>query len=340
MTVWQSLYFINIVGFILIIPLFFFLKETKRFREMKKYEDWRKKKGLKPKTGWFVPLQKKYLRPMALGCIAGFLFQVIYAAQVQFFGLYLTKEMKMSQELLGIVTLPILLSAALGIMLVGSFMDRWGRIPTIRVAAYITLLGGTLISVPAVFVVGDIPNPVLQAIVVIGDMLGIFGLVITVAGVMILPVEMFPTHIRSTAMGWISAVTRGAMILTPFLMMYGAEEVGGLGLTYQFMFIFMDMIFITAVYVIYMLAPESKGRSLEEIVGTEVYAERDKIHKEVKRESYFLYLVYITSFICLSFLYVQTTDATLVNMLIMLGFYTTLSLFGFIMVHYVRKKYM
>jgi MFS family permease len=338
MTVWQSLYFINIVGFVLIIPLFFFLKETKRFKAMKKYEDWRVKKGLKPKTTWFAPLKKKYIRPMALGMIGGFLFQVIYSAQVMFFGLYLTKQMNMSKELLGIVTLPILLAAALGIMIVGSLMDRWGRLPTIRFASYITLLGGTLISIPAVFVVGDIPNPVLQAIVVLGDMLGIFGLVITVAGVMILPVEMFPTHIRSTAMGWISAITRGAMILTPFLMMFGAEKVGGLGLSYHFMFIFMDMIFITAVYVIYMLAPESKGRSLEEIVGTEVYAGREK--KEMKKESYLLYLIYIASFILLSFLYIQTTEATLGNMLIMLGFYTTLSLAGFVMVYYIRKNYM
>ncbi len=340
MSVWQSLYFINIIGFVLIIPLFFWLKETKRFEAMKKYEDWRVKKGLKPKTTWFAPLQKRYLRPMALGMLGGFLFQVIYSAQVMFFGLYLTKQMKMSQELLGIVTLPILLAAALGIMLVGSFMDRWGRLPTIRIASYITLLGGTLISAPAVFVVGDIPNPVLQAIVVVGDCLGIFGLVITVAGVMILPVEMFPTHIRSTAMGWISAITRGAMILTPFLMMFGAEEVGGLGLTYHFMFIFMDMIFFTAVYVIYMLAPESKGRALEEIVATEVYAGREKIHKEMKKESYILYLIYIASFMLLSFLYVQTTKATLGNMIIMLGFYTILSLAGFILVYYIKKHYM
>ncbi|MFX0137466.1 MAG: MFS transporter, partial [Candidatus Hodarchaeota archaeon] len=43
MSNWQSLYFLNIVGFIFILPLFFFLKETKRFKAMKKYEDWRKK---------------------------------------------------------------------------------------------------------------------------------------------------------------------------------------------------------------------------------------------------------------------------------------------------------
>jgi len=68
----------------------------------------------------------------------------------------------------------------------------------------------------------------------------------------------------------IAAIT----VLTPFLMMFGAEELGGLGLSYQFMFIFMDVIFFTAVFVLLLLAPETKGRQLEEIVATEVYAEK------------------------------------------------------------------
>ncbi|NVM02204.1 MAG: MFS transporter, partial [Candidatus Helarchaeota archaeon] len=172
LTVWQSLYFMNIIGFILIIPLFFFLKETKRFEAMQKYENWRKKKGLKTKTGWSVPLQSKYLRPMALGMIAGFLVMVITYAQVTFFGYYLAKQMKMSPQLIGLVTLPIMVSAGTGTLTAGPLMDRFGRLPTIKFFSIITLIGGTLISVPGVFVIGDIPNPLLQAIVVLGDCLG------------------------------------------------------------------------------------------------------------------------------------------------------------------------
>ncbi|MFX0137467.1 MAG: MFS transporter [Candidatus Hodarchaeota archaeon] len=340
MTVWQSLYFMNIIGFILIIPLFFFLKETKRFEAMKKYENWRKKRGLQQKTGWMVPLQRKYLRPMALGMIAGFLVMVITYAQVTFFGYYLAKQMKMSPKLIGLVTLPIMISAGTGTLTAGPLMDRFGRLPTIKFFSIITLIGGTLISVPGVFVIGDIPNPLLQAIVVTGDCLGAVGLYIVTAGVTLLPLEMMPTHIRSTAMGWTSSVTRGAMILTPFLMMFGAETLGGLGLSYQFMFIFMDMIFFTAVYVVLMLAPETKGRDLEEIVATEVYYERKELVKKKDNKPYMYWAIYISSFVALCFLYYQTSGAPLSNMIIMLGFYTLLSAIGIITVYIVRKKVM
>ena len=57
LSTWQSLFFLTSIGYLFIIPMYFFLKETKRFKGMKKYEDWRKARGLKPKTGWMVPLQ-------------------------------------------------------------------------------------------------------------------------------------------------------------------------------------------------------------------------------------------------------------------------------------------
>jgi hypothetical protein len=130
------------------------------------------------------------------------------------------------------------------------------------------------------------------------------------------------------------------MILTPFLMMFGAETLGGLGLSYQFMFIFMDMIFFTAVYVVLMLAPETKGRDLEEIVATEVYAERKDLAKKMDNKPYMYWAIYISSFIALCFIYYQTSGAPLINMMIMLGLYTLLSAIGILTVFIVRKKVM
>ncbi|MFX1449821.1 MAG: MFS transporter [Promethearchaeota archaeon] len=342
MTVWQSLYFLNIIGFVFIIPLFFLLKETKRFNAIKKYEDWRKKKGLKAKVGWFTPLQKKYARPMILGCLAGFLLQLVYFAQVTFFGLYFAKELKMSQELIGIVTVPIVGTAGLGAFLAGPLLDRWGRLRTVRIFSYVTFAGGTLFSFPAVFVLGDISNPFLQTLVVIGAMIGVFGLIIVSAGGMIIPLEMIPTHIRSTAMGWVSAITRGAIILAPFLMMYGAEaeSAGGLSLTYQYMFVLQFISFLTAVFTIYVLAPESKGRTLEEIVSTEVYTKKEEIRDKKYKQKYHLYLISICVFIGLGFLYAQTTNGTLPNVAYMVGFYSLLSIIAFLLIYYVREKVM
>ncbi len=340
MTVWQSLYFLNIIGFAFIVPMFFLLKETKRFKAMKRYEDWRKKKGLDSKVGWFTPLKKKYARPMLLGCLAGFLLQLVFFAQVTFFGLYFAKELKMSQELIGLVSVPIVATGGIAAFLAGPLMDRWGRIKTVRIFSYVTFVGGTLFSFPTVFVVADIPNPLLQALVVMGGMIGVFGLVIVSAGGMIIPLEMIPTHIRSTAMGWVNAITRGAMVLAPFLIMFGAEELGGLGLSYQFMFVLQFIAFLTAIFTIYILAPESKGRTLEEIVSTEVYTKKEKARDEKYKEKYHLYLISICAFIGLGFLYGQTTNVPLPNVAYMVAFYSLLSFIAFLLIYYVREKIM
>ena len=51
---WQSLFFLPVVGFFFIIPIYFKMKETNRFLKMKKYLQWKRRKGLKlRKTSWF-----------------------------------------------------------------------------------------------------------------------------------------------------------------------------------------------------------------------------------------------------------------------------------------------
>ncbi|NVM01145.1 MAG: MFS transporter [Candidatus Helarchaeota archaeon] len=340
MTVWQSLYFLNIVGFIFIIPLFFFLKETKRFKAMKEYEQWRKKKGLKSKTGWAVPLQKQYARPMVLGCVAGFLMYLIYFGQVTFFGLYFAKELKMSQQTIGLATLPIMGAGTIAALITGPILDRWGRIRSIEAGSYILIVGIAFYSFPTVFVSGDIPNPILQFLVVIGGVLGAISVIIAMGGVVIMPLEMLPTHIRSTAMGWISAINRASVIVAPFLIMYGAEELGGLGLSYQYIFILMLIAALTAMYTIYMLAPEGKGRTLEEIVATEVYTKKERVRDEKYKRKYYVFLIGLFSFIGMGLIYGQTTNAPFTNVLIMLGVYSLMSLICFALIFYVREKIM
>ncbi|MFX0136473.1 MAG: MFS transporter, partial [Candidatus Hodarchaeota archaeon] len=236
LSTWQSLFFLTSVGYLFVIPLFLFLKETKRFIQMKKYEEWRAKKGLKAKAGWFAPLQKKYARGMVSGMVVGFLAQLIYFAQVTFFALYFAKEQNLNPKAVGMVSLPLMLAAGLGFFMAGPILDRWGRLPTIHRFGCSTLVGGMTFSWPTVFIVGEIPDALLMGIVLAGGMLGIFSLTILSAAGTIIPMEMLPTHIRSTAMGWIGAISRGATIVAPFLMMYGAETLGGLGLSYQAMF--------------------------------------------------------------------------------------------------------
>ncbi len=337
MTVWQSLFFLTIIGYIFVVPLFFLLKETKRFTAMKKYEDWRKKKGLKPKTGWFVPLQRKYARGMVTSMIVGFLAQLIYFAQVTFFGLYFAKELNMSSKAIGMVSLPLMAAAGIGMIIAGPIIDRWGRLPVIHRFGCTTLIGGMIFSWPTVFVCGDISNPLLTTIAVTGGMIGIFSLVILSAAGAIIALELLPTHIISTAMGWIGAISRGAVIVAPFLMMYGAEALGGLGLSYQFMFVLMGMPLTTVLFVAYLLVPESKGRALEEIVATEVYTKIKKADEKKYKEPYYFYLSALISFIVCAPIYGLTTDGSFSAILAMVGFYGSLCLICFLLAIWVRR---
>ncbi|MFX1449645.1 MAG: MFS transporter [Promethearchaeota archaeon] len=334
---WQSLFFLTIIGYLFIIPLFIFLKETKRFQQMKKYEEWRAKKGLKAKAGWFAPLQRKYARGMATGMIVGFLAQLIYFAQVTFFALYFAKEQNLTPKAVGIVSLPLMLAAGLGFFMAGPILDRWGRIPTIHRFGCTTLVGGMIFSWPTVYIVGDIPNPLLMGIVLAGGMMGIFSLTILSAAGTIIPMEMLPTHIRSTAMGWIGAISRGATIVAPFLMMYGAETLGGLGFTYQAMFALMGMPLTTILFTAYILAPESKGRELEEIVATETYSKMKKVSEEEYRKPYYYFALAISSFYVTGLIYGNTSDTNFMNVFIIVSFYSVLCLICFILVIFARR---
>ncbi|MFX0138779.1 MAG: MFS transporter, partial [Candidatus Hodarchaeota archaeon] len=340
MTTWQSLFFLTIVGYIFFIPLFFFLKETKRFTAMKKYEDWRKKKGLKPKTGWFAPLKKQYARGMLLGCIGGFCSTLIYFAQVTFFGIYFRQELNMSQELIGLAALPVAGAGGIGFLLAGPLLDRWGRISCVRRFSYLTFIGGLMFSCPAVFVEANLTNPIIVSIVIAGGALGAFSLILSMAGLTILPLEMMPTHIRSTAMGWMGSISRGAMILAPFFMMFGAEKAGGLGLSYQFMFALMGMILTVLLYAVYMLAPESKGRGLEEIIITEIYTKQKKVRDKKYFEPYYLFILELSAYFAMGLLYGLTTDAEYPQIFTMVGLYGIIAAICFILIVYVREKIM
>ncbi len=337
LSTWQSLFFLSSLGFIFIIPMFFFLKETWRFDGMKKYEQWRKKRGLASKTGWAVPLRRQYARAMILGCIMGFLINLIYFAQVTFFGIYFVKELNMTSKFLGLASLPLMLSAGIGYYIAGPLMDRWGRIPTIHRFGCTTLVGGLIFSWPTVFVVGGIPNPLLMALVIGGGMMGILSLTVLMTAAVLVPLEMLPTHIRSTAMGWMGAIARGAMIVSPFLMMFGSETLGGLGLTYQAMFALMGMPLTTLLFSAYLLAPESKGRVLEEIVMTEIYTKQKRVDKKEYRRPYYYFAMGITSFFFTGLIYGNTGDGIFKSVILIVSIYSIVCLACFLIVVWARN---
>ncbi|MFX1451010.1 MAG: MFS transporter, partial [Promethearchaeota archaeon] len=322
---------------IFIIPLFFFLKETKRFEAMKKYEKWRKNRGLKPKTGWFTPWKKDFRRVMILGCIVGFLGTLMSFAQLTFFALYFAKELNMSTELIGIAAMPLILAGGIGCFIAGPVTDRWGRIPTIHRSGCITLLGTVIFSWPTIFVCGDLLNPFIIILVITGGILGGIGATLLLTAGVIIGVEMTPTHIRSTAGGWTGTIARGATVLAPFLMMFGAEKLGGLGLSYQFMFLLMIFPLVTVMFTAYLLAPESKGRELEEIVVSEIYTKIKRTHEGNHKSPYYYYFLAFIVALGSTYIYSLTTGSSLLNISIIIGIYSGVSLISFLMVIKVRE---
>ena len=243
----------------------------------------------------------------------------------------------MSPTLVGLLSLPLMLAAGLGYFTAGYYMDRWGRLPCIVIFGSMALIGGALCAYPTLFVAGAIPNTFLMLLVVIGYMFTFYGGAIMFTSVALIPLEMFPTHIRSTAMGWIGAISRAGSILAPILMMYGAEKLGGLGLTYQFMFRMMGLVLSTVIFTALLLGTETKGRTLEEVVATETYSKMKRTDEKTYREPYILYSVGLVIFFFCFFIYGLAAGGEAVNVLYMILFYTISSVVCLIIVAYVRK---
>ncbi|MFX1452463.1 MAG: MFS transporter [Promethearchaeota archaeon] len=334
MTVWQSMFFLSIIGYLFIIPLFFFLRETGPFKVIKKYEDWRKKKGLKPKTGWFTPLQWKYARGMAAGCVVGFLAQLMAYAQGTFFAIYFAKELNLTPNVLGVLAFPVLMAGGVGLFIAGPVIDKWGRLPTIHRFGVGGLIAYASFVWPSVFIVGDIPNPLITGIVIFSTALGVFCVTIMVVCGALIGIEYFPTHIRSTAGGWIGAISRGAVMAAPIMVMFGAESIGGLGLSYQYIFALMGMPLTTIMFTAYLLGAEGKGRRLDEIVASEIYTKMKK-DKLFKKPYYYYFLAMFSQFGSL-LIYGFCTNGTILGILFMDTLYFMLSLICFLIIIKVR----
>ncbi|WP_413098289.1 MFS transporter [Streptomyces sp. Inha503] len=147
----------------------------------------------------------------------------------------------------GILSSIVILIGAIAGSLV---MDRWGRRPVL-ILPFIPMVGALLL-------LGVAPNSATAAIVV---GLGVYCLFSGITGLLVWPYpgELFPTEVRSTAIGLITAITRigaaGGTFLAPLSM-------SGLGI--HITMIIGAGITAAGLVVSIIWAPETKGRSLAE----------------------------------------------------------------------------
>ncbi len=184
LTTWQAMFFLNIFGFAFIFPIYAFMKETKRFQSMKKYEAYKKVKKAEQiersiwirrrllqdyypfmskkmyldlleerkifDQSWIVPLKKQYLRPLLLAVVPYVAIQMILIAVVQYMPLMLSNELYIPNwELLMI---PFIIVGFAGVFFTMYVMDRWDRKVLALRGAIGIFFGGLLIAVPSAFI--------------------------------------------------------------------------------------------------------------------------------------------------------------------------------------------
>jgi len=369
---WQSLFFLPVVGFFFIIPIYFKMKETNRFVKMKKYIQWKKRKGLKlKKTSWFTPLRKEYSRAFMLCVIPGICITMLMMVVIQWMPLFLANEMLI--ENWEFLIIPFSIVGFCSFFITTYLMDKWDRRQLAIRGALIMFIGGLLVATPAPFchpprgltfdeymlIEPDLCNliltirPYLIALVIAGFCIGAIGGPLTLSGITLMPLEMVPTHILSTAQGWWNSFIKLGTILSPILTFYGAVQIGKTtpsspgGLTFAWSYFGIGIFLVTATYAIIYLAPEegtAKGKTIEEII----YATSGK--KSLRREKsrryeYFTVTMSFIIYFILTFLYGIFLGSGYFGFdpfypqLIVLGIYGCIAIGLMILVIYAREKW-
>ncbi|AZU62621.1 hypothetical protein CHR53_15855 [Neobacillus mesonae] len=114
------------------------------------------------------------------------------------------------------------------------------------------------ILIPSLFILGIIPNPSAFILILC---FAVFLFVVTAAGNLeyVYPSELFPTHIRSTGVGFASAMSRTGAAVGTLLLPMGIERYG-IGVTLLIGAGVLVIGLITSI----LLAPETRGLSLNE----------------------------------------------------------------------------
>ncbi|MFH1160759.1 MAG: MFS transporter [bacterium] len=139
----------------------------------------------------------------------------------------------------------------LGYALFGFIADRWGRRPAYSIYSFIMAAGLLMITIFWSTVVAY-PPVILGFMFMVGFGTGMFG------GYGALFSELFPTSIRSTAMGTAFNLARGIQFVTPVIISIIAVHYGlGGGISLAALFAVLTGIWIWTF-------PETRGRKLEE----------------------------------------------------------------------------
>ncbi|MFX1293226.1 MAG: MFS transporter [Promethearchaeota archaeon] len=247
---WRILFSVVIlIETIIIVILWFWLKETRRFSQLTVNE--------RPSHSIFKPFKKKYRKILLLSGLTLFLSMWIYFTIKYYFRFFFKYERGdfLTEEVLGIWLLPIFMGSIIGYYSAGYLSDKIGRKKTIYLTVIIYFIGSVIFlntwNIPLIFI----------SFFIINTSFAIFRLVAD-----ILAVEFFQTDVRAAGSGWIFTFASIAGVIGNFIMYYLVDLLGGWGITF---FIVGTSCLITLILVTYFI-PETKQRVIEEIYLTEI----------------------------------------------------------------------
>ncbi|MDB5823773.1 MAG: metabolite transport protein [Herminiimonas sp.] len=153
------------------------------------------------------------------------------------------------------------IGAPIGTLIGAATADRWGRKPTISIAALTAIVFG--------FIYPFVHDPILLPVVGFCLTVPIYVLVAVLFGVYI--PELFPTEVRLRASGICNTVGRGATIATPFIVVALFTNYGIRGVL-----TLMIGLLVILIVVVLTMGVESGQRSLEQIEEERLSAARLK----------------------------------------------------------------
>ena len=208
------------------------------------------KSSIKSKKNEFITLfLKPYRKPFLMALTLAILGSSAYWFTYSWLPTYLQeKNLSVAKSAMWIIVNQV--GGILGLLSFGYVADRFGRRPAFSLFALIMASGLVMITIFWDHI-GTYPSMIFVFMFIIGIGTGIYG------GFGPLVSELFPTRLRSSAMGSSFNLARGTQFLTPILIALIAAQYGlGSG-------IFLGAIFALSVAIFIWAFPETKAIELE-----------------------------------------------------------------------------
>jgi MFS family permease len=250
---WREAFLISVIPAVIVIIIRRKIPESDLWIKNKKYANKNAvKESLKNKRNEFITLfLKPYRKIFLMALILAILGSSAYWFTYSWLPTYLQgRNLSVTKSALWIIVNQI--GGIIGLISFGYFADRFGRRPAFSSFA-IAMAAGLIMITVFWDNIANYPPLIFVFMFIIGVGTGIYG------GFGPLVSELFPTEIRSTAMGASFNLARGTQFLTPILIALIAVQYGlGSG-------IFLGSIFALSVAIFIWTFPETKAIDLENL---------------------------------------------------------------------------